>query len=590
MPGLSQLKQFNSDILSLGSEPELRAKRGEKPVTFPLPKGIKDIDDSNDFVMGMPETVNNAPVKAKKEEPEDFSDIMGTASPKASASESAPQATESAGITLPDLSIINTSIPAGEGEDSGPDLSMFMDEEPEKEVIEEKPVERQIDEFSLDELLGGAGFDGSEGFDQDSYSEEDTENQDSESEISEAEEVTSDESVLNGRESSVSPLSGGDDFSMPDTSFGPAGGDLSATELEGETGSASSASGTKAFDDGLPASLEGLDFGNGNNEAGPDAGDSFGSDDLNSLLNGTDSASAGGLESLDASIGASGGAGISGSDFGLDIGGSADDSGFNGAESAETSFPDPSGADLSSDLKGDLDSSFDINDDELLSKAVSSSSLSSDGIEELDAMDFAPGDSFSADDLKELEESLPEDNLLNSLSDKENLNSDDTLGKMDAGLEGGDFSPENLSSDFSADGLASASEDFSADDIASSFNETDGGSPDADSSSAADSLSFDLPEGDFADLPSDFSDISSDKSDDNQASLDGASPDGTSFDSASLDGAASDGAASDFSMDDLTAGLPSDFSTSGDASDLTAGQDFELSEGLENSGPEEELS
>ena len=59
MPGLSQLKKFNADILSLGNEPALRAARGEKPVTVPVPKSIKDFDDSDDFVMGMPEPVEN---------------------------------------------------------------------------------------------------------------------------------------------------------------------------------------------------------------------------------------------------------------------------------------------------------------------------------------------------------------------------------------------------------------------------------------------------------------------------------------------------------------------------------------------------
>ena len=57
MPGLSQLKKFNADILSLGNEPGLRASRGEKPVTVPIPKGIEDVDDSDDFITGMPEPV-----------------------------------------------------------------------------------------------------------------------------------------------------------------------------------------------------------------------------------------------------------------------------------------------------------------------------------------------------------------------------------------------------------------------------------------------------------------------------------------------------------------------------------------------------
>ena len=78
MPGLSQLKKFNADILSLGNEPGLRASRGEKPVTVPIPKGIEDVDDSDDFITGMPEPVEYdvKPEKAVNVE-EDFSDIMG---------------------------------------------------------------------------------------------------------------------------------------------------------------------------------------------------------------------------------------------------------------------------------------------------------------------------------------------------------------------------------------------------------------------------------------------------------------------------------------------------------------------------------
>lgn len=54
MPGLKQLKQFNADLLNLGDEVKIRAARGEKPVTVPIPKDIPDIDDSEDFVNGMP--------------------------------------------------------------------------------------------------------------------------------------------------------------------------------------------------------------------------------------------------------------------------------------------------------------------------------------------------------------------------------------------------------------------------------------------------------------------------------------------------------------------------------------------------------
>ena len=67
MPGLSQLQKFNSDILSLGEEPTLRAQRGEQALTVPLPKGVKDYDDSDDFVIGMPVVLNNVEEQKKEE-------------------------------------------------------------------------------------------------------------------------------------------------------------------------------------------------------------------------------------------------------------------------------------------------------------------------------------------------------------------------------------------------------------------------------------------------------------------------------------------------------------------------------------------
>ena len=42
MPGLSQLKKFNKDILSLGDEITLRSARGEQPIKFPIPKDVEE--------------------------------------------------------------------------------------------------------------------------------------------------------------------------------------------------------------------------------------------------------------------------------------------------------------------------------------------------------------------------------------------------------------------------------------------------------------------------------------------------------------------------------------------------------------------
>ena len=179
MPGLSQLKKFNADILSLGNEPGLRASRGEKPVTVPIPKGIEDIDDSDDFITGMPEPVEYdvKPEKAVNVE-EDFSDIMGTSSAPVASNTVQPEST----LNVPDLSsLADLGAFADSGdEDSdmmGPDLSMFADpiEETEPEP-EPEPEEPEISDLSLEDLLGGMGFDGSEGTEENKEdSEEDSE-------------------------------------------------------------------------------------------------------------------------------------------------------------------------------------------------------------------------------------------------------------------------------------------------------------------------------------------------------------------------------------------------------------------------------
>ena len=55
MPGLSQLRKFNQNLLSIGDELNVRSSRGEKPVRVKIPNDIADIDDSEEYVLGMPE-------------------------------------------------------------------------------------------------------------------------------------------------------------------------------------------------------------------------------------------------------------------------------------------------------------------------------------------------------------------------------------------------------------------------------------------------------------------------------------------------------------------------------------------------------
>ena len=162
MPGLSQLKKFSQNLLSIGDEVIIRSSRGEKPVRVKIPKDIADADDSEEFMLGMPEIASEVESEVIDD---DLSDLMGLSKPasdKNDESESAPS------FEAPDMSsILNPVIMDGDGSDvQMPDLSMFEDspvEEIEEEEIEAEPEEISIADMGLDALLAGSGFDGSEG-------------------------------------------------------------------------------------------------------------------------------------------------------------------------------------------------------------------------------------------------------------------------------------------------------------------------------------------------------------------------------------------------------------------------------------------
>lgn len=157
MPGLKQLQKFNTDILSLGNEATLRSSRGEKPVTVPIPKSVKDIDDSDDFVLGLPEVEpEQIQEVSQNTDDEDFSDIMGTSSPKTS-----PEIEKKPSL---DFSSILSGVAPENVSNEEPDLSMFMEpvDEEVQETVEE-PEEIPLSDLSLDDLLNSEGFDGSTG-------------------------------------------------------------------------------------------------------------------------------------------------------------------------------------------------------------------------------------------------------------------------------------------------------------------------------------------------------------------------------------------------------------------------------------------
>ncbi len=151
MPGLSQLEQFNRDILALGDELKIRTARGEKPVRVPIPKNVEDRDDSEDFADGIPQLsedeINQAEAAAAEREREkyDFSAITGESS---SASETKKTESTPAPVVLPDVSdILNT---AADLNLDDTDLSEFETPEPEPEP---EPEVTPIEDMDLDSLL-----------------------------------------------------------------------------------------------------------------------------------------------------------------------------------------------------------------------------------------------------------------------------------------------------------------------------------------------------------------------------------------------------------------------------------------------------
>lgn len=165
MPGLSQLKNFSQNLLSIGDEIAVRSSRGEKPVRIKIPKDIADVDDSDDFVLGMPK--NQAEQKEEKID-DDLSDLMNLAQ-QTENGEAKNQSETVSSFEAPDLSsILNPILPENaDGEGGMPDLSMFEDNpvEEAEEQIPKEPEEVSIADMGLDALLAGSGFDGSEGKD-----------------------------------------------------------------------------------------------------------------------------------------------------------------------------------------------------------------------------------------------------------------------------------------------------------------------------------------------------------------------------------------------------------------------------------------
>ena len=115
MPGLSQLKQFSSDILSLGDEINLRAARGEKPVKIEIPKDIEDINDSEEFVLGMP-VIEAEPEISSADE--DLSDLTALVNPSTAKSDKSGEAEPAPSFEAPDMSALLNPVVADNADDA----------------------------------------------------------------------------------------------------------------------------------------------------------------------------------------------------------------------------------------------------------------------------------------------------------------------------------------------------------------------------------------------------------------------------------------------------------------------------------------
>ena len=156
MPGYSQLKKLSETILKLGNEIKLRAERGEKAVPVFIPDTIEDIDDSQDFVLGMPEK----PKPPEPEEPE-------TPAQEEAAAEAAPSSDVSvddllsgiaAGGDAPDLSAFGDDASAGAGKSKSKSKGKAAKAAPQPEPEPEPPPKPKG--------ISGSGYSGF-GFDDD---------------------------------------------------------------------------------------------------------------------------------------------------------------------------------------------------------------------------------------------------------------------------------------------------------------------------------------------------------------------------------------------------------------------------------------
>ena len=145
MPGKKQLQKFSDDVLKIGDEVKVRAARGEKPAIFPVPPETPDVDDSQDFVLGMPDPEDES--HAVPNSPDNDDIPVADAADAGFASDGASSGGDS------DLSIPDIPIPGEEGFVSDiPDLSDILNSIAQGDSSNDEGA-------ALDDVLGSVGDD-----------------------------------------------------------------------------------------------------------------------------------------------------------------------------------------------------------------------------------------------------------------------------------------------------------------------------------------------------------------------------------------------------------------------------------------------
>ncbi|MDY2844074.1 MAG: tetratricopeptide repeat protein, partial [Treponema sp.] len=174
---LNQLKKFSEDIKDVGDETKIRAKRGEKSPKVPFPANISEDDDSDAFLLGMPDI--HPEVKSDDDSEKDAENENNALNDSGDSNSNDSNPKDSGSLGVGNISSENQTpnfdslfVPQGENGGEAPDLSDFMDdvqptssqnenknaendEKPENPDENKAAASTPIEELDLDDLLSG---------------------------------------------------------------------------------------------------------------------------------------------------------------------------------------------------------------------------------------------------------------------------------------------------------------------------------------------------------------------------------------------------------------------------------------------------